>query len=209
MEEDAGTSGLSTLTVAKTLATQGLSSRVPETGGTAAPAAAGDGGSPVSRRWPIAIAAVLLVLAGCACAVGYLAMQAHRKSEAITAATDAALIAAKDCVVATQPPNAAALPASRQRLGECSTGDFGEQAVWYGEVLTEAYRAVDVRVGVPAMHAAVERYNEDGSIVALVVFRATVSQTGMADRENSYRVRVTMVPDNGQFKVAELEQVAK
>lgn len=206
MEEDAGTSGLSTLTVAKTLATQGLSSRIPETDGAAAPAAAG---SPVSRRWPIAIAAVLLLLAGCACAVGYLATQAHRKSEAITAATDAALIAAKDCVVATQPPNAAALPASRQKLGECSTGDFGEQAVWYGEVLTEAYRAVDVRVRVPAMHAAVERYNDDGSIVALVVFRATVSQTGMVDRENSYRVRVTMVPDNGQFKVAELDQVAK
>jgi Mce-associated membrane protein len=31
----------------------------------------------------------------------------------------------------------------------------------------------------------------------------------MADRENSYRVRVKMVPDNGQFKVAQLDQVAQ
>ncbi len=140
---------------------------------------------------------------------GCLAIQAHRNSEAISRASDAALAAAKDCVAATQPPDAAALPGSQQKLSECSTGNFGEQAVWYGEVLAQAYQAVDVRVRVPVMHAAVERVNEDGSVVALVVFRATVSQAGAADRENSYRVRVNMVPENGQFKVAELEQVAK
>jgi Mce-associated membrane protein len=171
---------------------------------------AGTGGlSTVSRWWPIAIAAVLFLLAGGAGAGGYLAMQAHRKSEAIDRANDAALTAAKDCVAATQPPNAAALPAAQQKLSQCSTGNFGDQATWYGEVLAEAYQAVDVRVQLPEMHAAIERDNEDSSIDALVVFRATVSQTGMADRENSYRVRVKMVPDNGQFKVAELDQVAK
>jgi Mce-associated membrane protein len=209
MEKDAGTGGLSTLTVVEASAAERLSEPVDEPSGAAAEAATGTGASRVSRRWPIAIAGVLLLLAGGAGAGGYLAMQAHRKSEAITAANDAALAAAKDCVAATQPPNAAALPAAQQKLSECSTGNFGEQAVWYGEVLAEAYQAVDVRVQVPEMHAAVERDNEDGSITALVVFRATVSQTGMADRENSYRVRVKMVPENGQFKVAELDQVAK
>ena len=209
MEEDAGTGGLSTLTVVETSAPERLSEPVDETSGAAAQAATGTGAPHVSRRWPIAVAATLLLLAGGAGAGGYLAMQAHRKSEAIDRANDAALAAAKDCVAATQPPNAAALPAAQQKLSECSTGTFGDQSTWYGAVLAEAYHAVDVRVQVPEMHAAVERDNDDGSIEALVVFRATVSQTGMADRDNSYRVRVKMVPDNGQFKVAELDQVAK
>ena len=152
---------------------------------------------------------MLLVLAACAGIGGYLALQAHHKSEAAEFANVAALAAAKDCVSATQPVNAAAIPASQQKLTDCSTGNFGDQSTWYGEVLAQAYQAVDVRVRVPEMHAAVERDNDDGSVDAIVVFRATVSQTGMADRENSYRVRVKMVPVNGQFKVAELDQVAK
>ena len=209
MEEDAGTGGLSTLTVVETSAAERVSEPVDETSGAAAQAATGTGAPHVSRRWPIAVAATLLLLAGGAGAGGYLAMQAHRKSEAIDRANDAALAAAKDCVAATQPPNAAALPAAQQKLSECSTGTFGDQSTWYGAVLAEAYHAVDVRVQVPEMHAAVERDNDDGSIEVLVVFRATVSQTAMADRQNSYRVRVKMVPDNGQFKVAELDQVAK
>jgi Mce-associated membrane protein len=208
MEEDAGTGGPSTLTVVETSADR-LSEPIDELSRAAAQAATGTGASRVNRRWLIAIAAVLLLLAGGAGAGGYRAMQAHRKSEAIDRANDAALAAAKDCVAATQPPNAAALPAAQQKLSECSTGNFGDQANWYGEVLADAYQAVDVRVQLPEIHAAVERDNEDGSIDALVVFRATVSQTGMADRENSYRVRVKMVPDNGQFKVGELDQVAK
>ncbi len=209
MEEDAGTGGLSTLTVVETSAAEGLSQPVEEPSGAAMQAASGTGAARVSRRWPVVISAVLLLLAGCAGAGGYLATQAHRKYEAINGAHDAALAVAKDCVAATQPPSAAAIPAAQQKLSECSTGTFGDQSTWYGEVLAQAYQAVDVRVQVPEMHAAVERDNEDGSIDALVIFRATVSQTGMADRENSYRVRVKMVPDNGQFKVAELDQVAK
>ena len=35
------------------------------------------------------------------------------------------------------------------------------------------------------------------------------AQVGMADRENSYRLRVKMVPEDGQFKIAELDQVTK
>ncbi|WP_319446864.1 MULTISPECIES: Mce protein [unclassified Mycobacterium] len=163
----------------------------------------------MSRRWPLALTVMLLVLAAGAGFGGHLALQAHHDSDALDSANVAALAAAKDCVAATQPPNAAAIPGSQQKLTECSTGDFGDQSAWYGEVLAQAYQAVDVRVRVPEMHAAVERDNDDGSIDALLVFRATVSQTGMADRENSYRVRVKMVPVNGQFKVAKLEQVAK
>lgn len=59
------------------------------------------------------------------------------------------------------------------------------------------------------MYAAVERHNDDGSITAMVAFRAVISQPGMADRENGYRVRVRMVSENGTFKVANLDQVAQ
>ena len=209
MEADAGTGGLDALTVVETPAAEGLSDPAAQPSDGPTEAGTGSAGPRVSRRWPIAIAAVLLVLAGGAGAGGYLATRAHQKSQATSTANDAALAAAKDCVAATQPASAAAIPGAQHELGECSTGTFGDQSTWYGEVLAQAYQAVDVRVHVPELHAAVERDNEDGSIDALVVFRATVSQTGMADRENSYRVRVKMVPVNGQFKVAELDQVAK
>ena len=171
--------------------------------------ATGRAASRRGRRLLIAVATVLMLLAGGAAAGGYLALQAHRKTEAIAQAHAAAVAAAKDCVTATQPRDAAAVPSSQQKLSECSTGNFGAQAAWFGAVLTQAYQAVDVHVLLPEMHAAVERTNDDGSIVALIAFRAKVSQPGAADRENSYRVRVTMVPENGQFKVAELDQVAR
>lgn len=171
--------------------------------------AAGETASRLGRRGLIAITATLTLLAGGAAAGGYLALQAHRKSQAMTQAHAAAVAAAKDCVTATQPRDAAAVPSSQQKLTECSTGNFGAQAAWLGAVLIQAYQAVDVQVALPEMHAAVERTNDDGSIVTLVAFRAKVSQPGAADRENSYRVRVTMVPENGQFKIAELDQVAR
>jgi Mce-associated membrane protein len=172
-------------------------------------AAASRGASRLSRKWLGAIAAALVLLAGGIGAGGYLALRAHRDSQAITRADAAAVVAAKDCVAATQPPDAAALPASQQKLSECSTRGFGAQIAWYGAIMAEAYQTVNVRVQVPAMRAAVERNNDDGSIVVLVALRSTVSQVGMADRENSYRLRVKMVPEDGQFKIAELDQVAK
>jgi len=192
MEADAGAGGLTCRDAA-----------------AAGPATADRGASRLSRRWLGAIAAALTLLAAGNGASTYFALRAHRDSQTIARANAAAIAAAKDCVAATQPPDAAALPASQRKLNECATGDFAAQIVWYSAILTEAYQAIDVRVQVPEMHAAVERTNNDGSIVALVAFRAKVSQPGMADRENSYRVRVKMVPEGGQFKVAELDQVAK
>jgi len=163
----------------------------------------------LSRRWLLVAAAALTVLAGATTVAGYLAGRTHQQALSRAQADAAAIAAAKDCVSATQPPDAASLPASQQKLITCSTGDFGAQAQWYGAVLDEAYRAVNVRVQVPEMHAAVERRYDDGSIAALVAFRAVVSQPGVADRENGYRVRVRMVPQNGTFLVANLDQVAQ
>ena len=163
----------------------------------------------LSPRWLGAIAVGLTLLAGGMGVGCYLVTNTHRHSQALAGAEAAAIAVAQDCVAATQPPDLAGLPASQRKLSECTTGDFANQTAWYGEILSEAYQAVNVRVRVPEIHAAVERDNEDGSIIALVAFRATVSQAGMADRDNSYRMRVRLVPENGQFKISQLDQVAK
>lgn len=211
MEANARTSGLTSPDVVGATDTDEITSAVDESTDVAADPGTGRIRRPsrLRRNAAIAIAAALTVLALGTGYGGYWAVNAHRDSEALERANASAIAAAKDCVAATQPPDKSALPAAQRKLTECSTGDFGAQAAWYGAVLTQAYQAVDVRVKVPDMHAAVERNNDDGSIVALVAFRAKVSQTGLADRENSYRVRVKMVPEGGQFKVAELDQVAK
>jgi Mce-associated membrane protein len=167
------------------------------------------GNSGLSPRWLVAIAVGLTLLAGGMGVGCYLATDTHRHSQALAGAEAAAIAVAEDCVAATQPADLAGLTASRRTLSECTTGDFANQAAWYGEILSEAYQAVNVRVQVPEIHAAVERANDDGSIVALVAFRATVSQAGAADRDNSYRMRVRLVSENGKFKVSQLDQVAK
>ncbi|CAN5812904.1 membrane protein [soil metagenome] len=167
------------------------------------------GAASLSRKWLGAIAVVLTMLAGAMGAGCYLLLGTHRQSQALAGAEAAAIAVAKACVAATQPPDLAGIPASQHELSVCATGDFATQTAWYGEILGEAYQAVNVRVRVPEIHAAVERHNADGSIVALVAFHATVSQAGMPDRDNSYRMRVRLVLDNGQFKVTQLDQVAK
>jgi Mce-associated membrane protein len=188
-----------------------VAANAPEPTDAAGPglAAANSRASRLSRRWLGVIAVVLVLLAGATGAGGYLALRAHRASQTIIRANAAAVVAAKDCVAATQPTDAAALPASQQKLSECSTRGFGAQIAWYSAILAEAYQTINVRAQVPDMRAAVERNNDDGSILVLVAFRTKVSQVGMADRENSYRLQVKMVPEDAQFKIAELDQVTK
>lgn len=161
------------------------------------------------RRCLGGTAAVLTMISVGIAASGYLMLDDHRENQTVSGESDAAIKAAKDCVAATQPADVAALTASQHKLDECATGEFGKQATWYSAILTEAYQAQNIRVQLPEMHAAMERTDDDGSVVALVIFRADISQAGVADRENSYRIRVRMVRQNGQFKVAQLDQVAK
>jgi Mce-associated membrane protein len=189
METDAGPSGLTSVDGAHT-------------------AAASPSTRLTRRALTVIVTALAVVTAGIA-AVGYLALRAHWSSQTAAGARAAAVTAAKECVAATQPSDAAALPAIQNKLDDCSTGDFKTQIIWYRAVLREAYRAVNLHVRLPEIDAAVERTNSDGSIVALIAFRANISRDGMADRENSYRMRVTMLPDSGHFKVAKLDQAGK
>jgi Mce-associated membrane protein len=126
----------------------------------------------------------------------------------VARAEASALQAAKDCVAATHAPDTAAMSAAQSKIIECATGDFGAQASLYAGVMVDAYQAADVKVAVSDIRAAVEKRNDDGSFEILVAVRVKVTNSEEADREQGYRLRVQMAPDQGTYKVARLDQVS-
>jgi Mce-associated membrane protein len=170
-----------------------------------------DDGNPsrLGRGWLVGIAAALVVVAGGVGAGGYLALKSHRESQDIARRDDAAVQAAKDCVAATQAPDTTAMAASAQKIIECGTGAFRSQAILYSGLLVEAYQAANAQVQVSDLRAAVERNNSDGSVDVLVPLRVKVSNSATQNQEAGYRLRVTMTLDEGQYRIAKLDQVAK
>ncbi len=167
------------------------------------------GPSRLGRTWFIGIAAALVVLAGGVGAGGYLALRSHLDSRT-TARHDAeAAEAAKDCVGATQAPDIGAMATSAQKIIECGTGAFRSQAILYSGLLVEAYQAANAHVEVSDLRAAVERNNPDGSIEILVPLRVKVSNAETQNQEAGYRLRVTMVKDEGKYRISKLDQVAR
>ena len=165
--------------------------------------------SRLDRGWSIGIAAALLVLAGGVGAGGYLALRSHQDSQAIARHDAAALEAAKNCVAATQAPDTRAMAASAQKMIDCGSGAYRSQAILYSSLLVEAYQTANAQVQVSDLRAAVERNNDDGSIEVLVPLRVKVSNSAAQNQEAGYRLRVKMVPDDGQYRIASLDQVAK
>jgi Mce-associated membrane protein len=173
--------------------------------------AADDPGGPsrLGRSWVVGIAAALVLLAGGVGAGGYLALRSHLDSQATARRDAAAVEAAKDCVAATQAPDIAAMAASAQKIIECGAGAFRSQAILYSGLLVEAYQAADAHVQVSDLRAAVERNNPDGSIEILVPLRVKVSNAETQNQEAGYRLRVTMVKDEGKYRISKLDQVAR
>ncbi len=165
--------------------------------------------SRVGRGWLIGVAAALVLLAGGLGAGGYLTLRSHHESQAIARRDDAALQAAKDCVAATQAPDTKAMAAAAQKMIDCGAGAFRSQAILYSSLLVEAYQAANAAVQVSDLRAAVERNNDDGSIDVLVPLRVKVSNSATQNQEVGYRLRVTMVPEEGKYRIAKLDQVAK
>lgn len=163
--------------------------------------------SRIGRGMAVAICAALLVLATAGGVAGYLMLRNDRQVAASDRAEAAALQAAKDCVAATHAPDTAAMTAAQSKIIECSTGDFAVQSSLYAGVLVDAYQAANVQVQVADMRAAVEKHNDDGSFDILVAVRVKVTNSDIADQEQGYRLRVKMAPDEGTYKVANLDQV--
>jgi Mce-associated membrane protein len=167
------------------------------------------GPSRLGRGWFVGITAALLALAVGVGAGGYLALRSHQGSQAIARHDAAALVAAKDCVAATQAPDTNAMAASAQKMIDCGSGAYRSQAILYSGLLVEAYQAANAHVQVSDLRAAVERNNADGSIVVLVPMRVAMSNIAAQNQETGYRLRVTMVLDEGQYRITKLDQVAK
>jgi Mce-associated membrane protein len=165
--------------------------------------------SRLSGRAVIGIGAVLVLLAAGLATGGYFGLRYHRESQAIAGDNAAAIAAAEDCVAATQAPDVAALAAAERKIIECSTGDFGAQAALYSGVLMQAYQAANVHVQLSEMRVAIERDNGDGSIDLLVALRTKVDNIEAQGQEHGYRLRVKMAREDGQYKIAKLDQVAK
>lgn len=163
--------------------------------------------SRIGRGLAIGICAALLMLAAAGGVAGFLLLKNDQQVAASDRAEAAALQAAKDCVAATHAPDTAAMTAAQSKIIECSTGDFAVQSSLYGGVLVDAYQAANVQVQVSDMRAAVEKHNDDGSFDILVAVRVKVTNSDVADQEQGYRLRVKMAPDDGTYKVANLDQV--
>jgi Mce-associated membrane protein len=167
------------------------------------------GASRLGRRWFVGIAAALVLLAGGVGAGGYLALRSHDENQATARRDAAAVAAATDCVGATQAPDIAAMAASAQKIVECGSGAFRSQAILYSGLLVDAYQAANAHVQVSDLRAAVERNNPDGSVDILVPLRVKVSNAETQNQEAGYRLRVTMVLDEGKYRISKLDQVAR
>ncbi|ORV19670.1 hypothetical protein [Mycobacterium celatum] len=165
--------------------------------------------SRLGRRWWIGIAAALLLVAAGMGTGGYFALRSNQESQAIARHEAQAVAAAKDCIAATQAPDVEAMSAGAQKIIDCSTGDFRSQAVLYSSLFVQAYQVANVQVQVSDLRGAVERRNPDGSFDVLVALRVKMSNTETQNREIGYRLRAKMAPDEGQYRIAKLDQVAK
>jgi Mce-associated membrane protein len=162
-----------------------------------------------SRGWVVGVCAMLVVLAAALATGGYFALRSQDQSAASARAEAAAMQAAKDCVTATQAPDTSAMEASQRKIIDCATGDFSVQATLYSGVLVDAYQAANAQVQVSDLRAAVERHHDDGSMDVLVALRVAVSNSATQNQETGYRLRVTMAPADGTYKIAKLDQVTK
>jgi Mce-associated membrane protein len=161
----------------------------------------------LGRGWLAGICAALVALTAAAIVGGILLIRDSRGIDEVNRNDAAALQAAKDCVAALQAPDTAAMSAAQMKIMDCSTGAFGAQASTFGGILVEAYQAANVQVQVSDMRAAVERHDPSGSVDVLVAVRIKVTNSDVKDQESGYRLRVTMTPDQGRYRIDKMEQV--
>lgn len=206
MEGDAGTDPVNTTEdEAKQTADTATEDREPDTAEVDSQRA----GSRLGRGRLIGVCAALLVLAAGLTVGGFLGWRYQTAARQLAADHAAALAAAKECVLATQAPDGANVPAAQQKIFDCTAGEFRTQATLYAEMFVQAYRAAKVHVALTEMAAAVERDNPDSSVDVLVAFRVKVDNVEAQGREVGYRLRAQMVRDDGEYRIAKLDQVAR
>ena len=170
-------------------------------------------GAPTSRlatsRWLTGVCAAIAITALLLTAAGVLALIGHRTTSAAINGEAVAVAAAKDCIAATQAPDAKAMADSRRKILECATDNYAPQANLYSGLLTDAYEAAKVKVKIPDIRAAPEKHNPDGSIDVLVATRVAMSNIDQQNQELSYRLRVRMQKVGDTYKIDSIEPVTK
>lgn len=166
------------------------------------------GSSRLGRRAAFGICALLMLLAAGLTAAGLIGLRNHAASRALARDNAEAVEAAKNCVYATQAPDGADIGAAQQKILDCAAGEFRTQAMLYTEMFVPAYQAAKVHVEPVEMGAAVERDNPDGSVDVLVAFRIKVTNVETQGKQVGYRLRAQMVREDGQYRIAKLDQVA-
>ena len=162
-----------------------------------------------TRRWLTGICAAIALAAVVLTAAGVLAFLGHRKTASAVAGEDVAVQAAKECITATQAPDVKAMNESQRKIIDCATENYAPQANLYSGLLVDAYETVNAQLKITNMRAAPERHNPDGSIDVLVATRVSMSNSAETDQEISYRLRVTMKPVDGTYKIDNIESVGK
>jgi hypothetical protein len=158
--------------------------------------------------WVAAITVALILFTAGVGTGAYFLIKAHHKSQETSRNNVLAIKAAVDCVSATQAPDTTAMVASEQKIIDCGTDEFRSQALLYTSMLVQAYQASNIHVQVSDVRAAVERDNDDGSVIVLVALRVKVNND-QAQNETGYRLRVKMAAQDGTYKIAKLDQVTK
>jgi Mce-associated membrane protein len=207
MEGDAGTSRLNPTAPAEDSA-DGLNTEAPADPTPYEDEVPGSAPSRVSRAWFACIGAVLLLLTGGMVAGGFFALDAHDKNKHAAQDESDAVIAAKDCVLATNAPDPTTMAKSVQKILDCSTGDFGAYAKLMAPMMVDAYQEANAKVEVTTIRAAAEKLNDDGTIDVLVAWRFKVpTNPDQQNQETGLRMRATMKPEDGKYKIGKLEQV--
>ena len=165
--------------------------------------------SRLGRGWLAVVTVALLLAAGGLGFGGYLALRSHHESQVIARNNAAALKAATECIAATQAPDTNAMAEAERKIVECGTDEYRSQALMYTSMLMQAYQAANAHIQVVDNRAAVERSNDDGKVNVLVALRVRVSNSATQNQEIGYRLRVTMTPVEGQYKVSKVESVTK
>lgn len=165
--------------------------------------------SRVGRRQQASICVLLLLFAAGLVAAGIVGLREHAASQAITRENTEAIAAAKECVLATQAPDGGDMALAQQKILNCTADEFRTQVAMYSEMFVHAYQAAKVHVELTEMGAAVERNNPDGSVDVMVAFRVKIDNVETQGKEVGYRLRAQMVREEGQYRIARLDQVAR
>lgn len=165
--------------------------------------------SRLGRRQQLGICALLVLLAAGLVGAGIVGLRDHAASGALARENAEAIAAAKECVVATQAPDGSDIAAAQQKILNCTAGEFRTQVMLYAEMFVHAYQAAKVHVELTEMGAAVERNNPDGSVDIMVAFRVKIDNVEIKGKEVGYRLRAQMVREDGQYRIAKLDQVAR